>query len=341
MEKNKIKQKLSLALVLVFLILFWVVMVVKTILSVDNSFTTYSYQDKNSAIKYFKNSRGDIRKISGSIVANDNYLGTLVVQFDPVITTTARIVQIQIKEKQQDNWLTRTTMNTSSIKYLPAYPFGFPVQADSKGKTYWFELEILNGQEKGTLAFKKGPSIITSKYQYPKKLLLTHPQILSELIIHKGVYAFYNNNLLIISIVYFIPLFIYLSLLRASKSKPASALKSKMRQQLLEHITQIKYPYLYLIIFFIVFDLFILPLRSDIYTLFLISYYIWCIYRYKLSQATSFYIVSILLSGSMLFFMLNIPLISERFAMWSYNFLLIAFMQFFISAVKKHLKTVK
>jgi cAMP phosphodiesterase len=60
-------------------------------------------------------------------------------------------------------------------------PFGFPVIADAKGKSYLVELELLNPKSNNAIHLKTEPVVMSAISQMDKKYLFKHP---TELLSH-------------------------------------------------------------------------------------------------------------------------------------------------------------
>jgi hypothetical protein len=90
--------------------------------------------------------------------------------------------QIRMKEIGSNEWHTSQDTAPGEIGNSSSYPFGFPVIADSKGKTYLVEMSIKDIDYTSKIIFNKDVYQLTTVHQIPKQTLLKNPvQLLSHL----------------------------------------------------------------------------------------------------------------------------------------------------------------
>lgn len=120
--------------------------------------------------------------------------------------------QIRMKEMGANEWHATQDTAPAEIGNSASYPFGFPVIAESKGKTYLVELSIVNVDYSSAVLFNKDEYTLTTVHQIPKKTLLTNPY---KLMVHTGEKlqtAFANPEALVV-LMCVMPFFILLFVL--------------------------------------------------------------------------------------------------------------------------------
>ena len=252
------------------------------------------------------------KKITAEFVSKENYLGIVAVRFNTLDRVNQDVIIFRIKEKGSKNWYYQNYYPAVSFSELPNYPFGFPLIADSKGKTYMFQLESTLGDRKNFVEVDNIKPIVTAKYQYPKAFLLGNKLFLQEFIYKKILYSVYNRNLIFSLIVYMLPLFLYLFLWPIVK---------KYR------IT--------IVVFLIALDIFYLKNIYDFVSLVLTILWLIFVFRHKWSSEISFYVGLIFLICSPIFSLFKFYVLSEKLIIWAYFFLIAGTIQSVIELREK------
>jgi hypothetical protein len=93
---------------------------------------------------------------------------------------------------------------------LNFYPFGFPIESDSKSKTYIVEIESQLGSEKKHIAIKDAKIIFSASYQFDKKKIFSDFNYALDFAYIKTTNAIRNNFSLFTSTIYLYPFLFYL-----------------------------------------------------------------------------------------------------------------------------------
>ncbi len=126
-------------------------------------------------------------KMQGMFTASDNYLGQVSVRFYNFQRINPDSVIFRIKEQGQGKWYYEGTYKTDQFQPDMLFPFGFPIINDSKGKTYSFEVESLNGIAEHSIGISTVVPLGATLYQYPKKLLLSNPMTFAKFIVNNKI----------------------------------------------------------------------------------------------------------------------------------------------------------
>lgn len=222
-----------------------------------NSDSAITLLSKNGDSSYFDNYStdplviGDV--ISGNFIAQENNLGMLSIKFDNYQNASGTILTFRIKEEGTEQWLSESNYLSSQFHHSGFMYFGFPIQENSKNKKYAFEIaindlvlmqdeeqteesqldevgeeneeeyieEFINDFENETiiepLKLSEDQAIIRTHYKFNKQLLTSDWQSASSFIISKISEVINNRSFVLNSIIGFIPLLFYLSVLKFNK----------------------------------------------------------------------------------------------------------------------------
>jgi hypothetical protein len=151
-------------------------------------------------------------KLQGMFTANDNYLGQVSIRFYNFGRINPDSVIFRIKEQGQSNWYYEGTYKTDQFQPDMLFPFGFPMINDSKGKTYVFEVESLNGLSEHSIGLSTVTPLGATLYQYPKKLLLSNPKTFINFFVNNKLKKIQINGQTLVAVGIYLN-FIILSLL--------------------------------------------------------------------------------------------------------------------------------
>lgn len=133
-------------------------------------------------------------KVSGHFIAQINRLGTVALKFDTFNRINNDQIIFRIKEKGAKTWFYENAYNTDPIRQEVFWPFGFPLIADSQGKTYEFEIESRRGEDEQAIAINPLQKFFISKYSYPKQWLLENKKEIPSFVFQKITSAFRRLN---------------------------------------------------------------------------------------------------------------------------------------------------
>jgi len=256
--------------------------------------------------------------LRGEFTAFSNYLGLLTLRFDNKDIIEKKSV-FKIKEKNSNNWYHTSIIDTIQYNIKPLYTFGLPVIADSKNKTYQFEVTILDYiSGEPTLELSKQLPIITPRYVFPWKVLLKDKHALLNFLNQKISYQLQTPYAIGVFFAYFLPLIGYL--LYKSIFHKYFSVTLNVRSIMLIALLGIG------------FDMFIL--RNNYNLLALIFSLIWIggIIFYKLKPQTSILIALLLLVWCPFFLMAHMEWVGEKAANWMFIFTTIGFFQYLFKA---------
>ena len=145
---------------------------------------SFSVVNKNLDKIIYKNIEHDEflegEKLQGEFIATNDFLGQVSVRFYNFQRINPDSVIFRIKEKGSDRWFYENTYKTNQFQPNQLFPFGFPLINDSKGKTYIFEVESLDGLPEHSIGLSRVKPLGAVLYQYPKSYLLSSPFILID-----------------------------------------------------------------------------------------------------------------------------------------------------------------
>jgi hypothetical protein len=127
--------------------------------------------------------------------------------FNRMNTTHIRFL---LREKgSNEDWVTNTYATDRFVDGL-FYPFGFPVIADSKGKTYEFKLESLDGTSDDAIGVFSGYHNVATQYVFQKSILLGDRQLLKEFLFAKVKSILTDPYMILYFSIFLVPAYIYI-----------------------------------------------------------------------------------------------------------------------------------
>lgn len=258
-------------------------------------------------------SNGGVR---GEFMASDNFLGLLTLRFDNKEIIEKKSI-FRIKEKNSVDWYHASNIDTVQYNIKPFYTFGLPVIANSKNKTYQFEIAIfdyVSGDP--SLELSKQMPLITSRYVFPWKVLFSDKDILFNFLAQKISYQMQNTYAPWVFFAYFLPLIGYILYINVlHKYFPITF-----------HVR----PFLLVTLLGVGFDMFILRNNYNIPALILGLMWIFGIITHKVKPQTSILIALILLIWCPFFLVAHMEWVAEKVANWMFIFSTIGVIQYLI-----------
>lgn len=230
----------------------------------------------NKDTKLFKN-----EKITGEFTADYDNLGIIDFHMGLYINNLENTdtLLFKIKERGSSSWYFEAKHDSGFFHMQTFSPFGFPLIADSKGKTYIFEVTSIAGNPSNAITvFDKSPAFI-ARYDYPNSELINDHN-LRYLIFKNFKRIFLSYDFLSSSIVFILPLVFYLSYSIYKSSSNVIGKKFKIR------IFENKQSFPILLIFIMLFDIFFIT--KEIYGLSLGIIVFWIFTTTKLSISSKF-----------------------------------------------------
>lgn len=336
-KENRLTNKFLIWVVLpIFLFTTWLTLsltyLINYIVYKDYSFSVLSHNHK-----YLENSEIKQHFIRGEFTATNDYLGVLLLRFDGKNTTLNTKINFRIKEKGKKNWYHTLTTNTLHIRYLPLFPFGFPVIENSRGKTYLYEVEIIKKSPNNKLALSNKTPQVISKYQYPKELLLSNRSTLFSFAVTKILYILTNSYFALISLVYGLPFIFYILLLVLPEKIILEFIPPSARKFLKGYVPFLfEYPNFFIFLALVLLsDVLFVPMRLDIFFIVIIGVWFYFIRKYRFTPDVSFFIANLFILLSAFLFIFFLPKNSEKAAIWGFFFLVSGTIHYIFSLFQK------
>lgn len=210
--KKIYSNKLFFILVSLLLLAFGVVLSI--IFNPYSSLSVLTIGENPSDLKFTNSTtlyKGD--KLKGEFLAKENNLGIVYIKFNyynkPDYLLEDNLV-FKIKEKGAKTWFAVNHYKSGIIDSNLFFPFGFPKIANSKGKTYDFELQSLNGNAINAVSIDLNNFAFASGYQVPKSEILASKYNFLDFMRKKILYSYENIYFIFSSILYFLPAFFYI-----------------------------------------------------------------------------------------------------------------------------------
>lgn len=144
--------------------------------------------------------KGD--KITGEFIADQNYLGQVLIRFYNYERINTDEVDFRIKGKGESNWYYEHVYKTDQFLPNNLFTFGFPIISDSKNKIYSFEIESINGTPEESITLSRDKPLAALSFQYPKGILLKNPSIALEFFKNKIKYTNVTSDLIFSTLIY-------------------------------------------------------------------------------------------------------------------------------------------
>jgi hypothetical protein len=210
MKKNLNKYILWLVLVLSWLVFTFIYVYSRsnlTVILTDLSDTSLNQKTFNELLKG--------QRITGGFTASENYLGQVLVRFYNYNRINKDSVDFRLKEKGQSAWYYEHTYKTDQFLPNNLFTFGFPPITDSKGKSYEFEIESVQGQPEDAVTLSQKRPLLALEYQYPKSLIIKNPSKAMEFAQGKITTFNFSRDFLVNLITYidFMTLIVFLEYL--------------------------------------------------------------------------------------------------------------------------------
>lgn len=309
------------------LILFWVGF--SLLFTSKYSLTVVASPHERNNFSFFKTTELlEKQKVAASFQAKEDNLGIVSVRFYNFQRISNDSVIFRIKEEDQKDWFYENTYRVNQFQPDELFTFGFPIIPDSKGKTYYFEIESTKGRSGDAIGLSSVYPPFVTQYQYPKEKLLANKAELVEFIFKKLYYSFTDRNFFIASLVYLMPFIFYIIWCYLAKAvigisiNPLPQLQIKSREII---SSSVKNGYVLVQIYLSLLLLLILLMDEANYfvSIMVIVLWIWLIRLYRFDSSVSYLLSFGLILICPVLLLLGQDKIAERAAMWVYFFLLI------------------
>ena len=270
-------------------------------------------------------------KSTGTFTAQENNLGIVELKFGDVPSVDFAeedSLAFRIKEKSQKVWQYENTYKSGSISSNEYFPFGFVSINNSKGKTYVFEIESLNGNKINALETKSVNSIYFSKYKFSRSEILSNPKSIIVFMYKKTIIFFTNFDSLVSSWIFLFPFALYLMCITVVDKK---ILRTKDLSRLRTELTSLKFSgkslftaiVLTLMLAYIFFSE---SLMTGIMLL-LFSLWIFVVYKNRFKSRVTFILAFTIILISVLGFYFGLIINTDNASTFAYLLILIGFVQ--------------
>lgn len=334
-------------LIPILLLGLWFAMTFWYIVKFDQSFLVLSYNHNKESFTQLTHDRlvkGE--KLVGEFTAHEDNLGIVALRFKSfqrIPYKNEDTLVFRIKEKGQKDWYYVNQYRSGFVYDVPFLPFGFPLIADSQGKTYNFELESLNGNQVNGVALSTRQPFIASKYQFDKATLQRDYKALLEFSSKKFFNSFTTIDIGYSSFVFSLPLLLYLFWISPARRKvvePAmTAFSNKVdiygRKLLGEKYTYVEnvsngFVSYYLLIFIlaiILIDIIILQIYNDLLYVVIAVIWFFLMKAHKLEGKSTIIIGLVLLILAPIYLQLNITNTAEKAGAWAFILICVGIFQ--------------
>lgn len=255
--------------------------------------------------------KGD--KITIEFTGRENNLGIISVNFEKFngynFVEEDRLL-FRIKREKEEHWIYENIYGIGGFEKNFNLPFGFPLIADSKDERFVVEIVSTTGARSNSVALSTREPVIQSSYKFYASELKSSPSDLLSFLSKKLILSFTNTSFLYSSIIYFVPLGLYMFFSLFINQKGI--------------VRRILF---YLVIPVVIIDSFIL---SNIDTgLVLIGIGIWIIavYFYRLESSVSFFFCIVILVVILFVLILGQQDVIEKLAAYLYMLMVVGFVQ--------------
>lgn len=332
MRKNIIKK----ILIIFSLVLVWVGFTLWYIVIYDESFLILSYSHSNKNFQNITHERLLKGKmLSGEFIAKENNLGIISLRFKKFLRIPydqEDVLVFRLKKKGETNWYYENEYRSGLTFDVPFLPFGFPLISDSKGKTYYFELESLSGNKINGVSLDKKEPFLVSKYQKEKSEIVKDYKVFLFYVCQKIINSFRSIDVVYSSFVFSLPLLFYISV-------PFILNRILLKNEydnLVNTLLSIFYYWVFLFTFLVIIvDILILHVINDL--LYIMIFFLWLllakVHNTNMRFSFSFGIIFLLISPITL--MNGDVATAEKAAIWAYVLFFIGTCQCILDLIKQ------
>jgi hypothetical protein len=344
----------------ILLLGFWFVLTYWYIIKYDQSFMILSYNHNESNFESITHNRLlEGEKLTGEFVAPADNLGIVAMRFKSFQRIPYRNednLVFRIKEKGEAQWYYENDYRSGFVYDVPFLPFGFPVIANSIGKTYVFELESLKGNQVNGVALSSRDPFLVTKYQANANELKNDYIALITFAWKKFLNSFSTIDIAYSSFVFSLPLLTYLFWRSPVKGKTINTFSifvdrygNKVlgkKYRYFENSSEdfVSYYVYYLIIAVILIDIVILQVYNDLLYIVIGGIWLFLTKQSKLDGKYSVIVGLLLLCLAPVYLQLNVTNTAEKSAAWAFILIVVGMISTILSArtdVLKQRRTIK
>ncbi len=129
------------------------------------------YHDREVFTTYMSGPIVEGTTIRGEFVAKSDNLATVKLRLNTFNRINTSHISFRLRKRGDTEWPVINTYATDRITDGLLYPFGFPPIADSKGKTFEFEVSGIDGSSDNAIGIDRGYHAFASQYMPEKNAL--------------------------------------------------------------------------------------------------------------------------------------------------------------------------
>lgn len=212
-NNNKYKLIFKWILIPFTLLLFW--FFASLVFSTEKGFSVLQYshnKDENNAFNEKQLFKGE--KVEGQFVAKENNLGIVSIRFgnvpDVEFNKLDRMI-FRIKEKGSNDWYYENIYRANLAKQNRYLTLGFVPIADSRDKTYQFELISLHGNSQNAVEISNKDPIYFSLYKFTKQDVLKDKDSVIKFWLNMVEAFLVNIDSLLSSSLFLLPFVFYMT----------------------------------------------------------------------------------------------------------------------------------
>jgi len=225
-------------LIPIVIFLFGLALSALNLLSLDESFTVLSNRNpKIILLDFNEEGLAGGKKIVIETESGENNLGIVSLRFNTFDWVNTDSLIFRIREKGSLGVYYQAVYPTEQLEDGALFPFGFLPIADSGGKTYLIELESVSGELENPISLSKINPNIVLKYKFDKKELLASKTLFLQFVVKKISSQQFNFFTYFLLLIYFLPLFLYLYIIRQRNSLSRELLRSLFSLSVLVYLS--------------------------------------------------------------------------------------------------------
>ena len=178
--------------------------------SETNITSLLAYQDRGVYTSYVSGPLGSGKSIRGEFRAVYDNLGMVKLRIRTFNRINTTHIRFQIWEKGKSTVLATNEYALDRFEDSLLYPFGFPVIADSKGKSYEFTLESVDGTSDNAVGIVSGYHDVATQYVFQKSEILVSREKILSFFSEKAKSILFDPYMIFYIIMFLVPAFVYL-----------------------------------------------------------------------------------------------------------------------------------
>lgn len=274
---------------------------------------------------FFYTQKVDFRNTAKSeaeftIHSEEDYLGIISISsLGEYVGYDAKSLKVSLIDLSNNQNVHTNRYNAYDLTNISEFPFGFPVQENSKNKTYKVILQI-SCFDQDSCVFEPDVSDVIVRHYFSKKYLFSNPDFIIKKIANNFLNQGIDKNLMVIVI----PLIIYFTAISLfAKQVKLYYLKTK-------ELFFNNFSFMDIIIYIVVISDLTLQKNSLFFVFVMVAMVVLSRLDNAYKEQLSFRNTIITFILSIIFLIINIRSIGDRISIWTFSFLLIYIYQIFL-----------